>query len=306
MREIISIRAVDVIAGMVAVMLAAWPISAQELERNEHRPVISPDGTQIAFMSTSEATGGDWELFVMDMDGRNLRRLTDNLGWDGYAIWAPDGRSLLFDRSLSSDDENKAAHVLDLQGGAVTRLAQRDGWFSVSDWRGDHQVAFWEQESQRDLYLLDTHGTIIRRLTDTPEISEHDAQISPDGSMIAFASAPVGGGNTHLELLDLGSSERRVLRESAGRIYGVSWAPEGQRIAFTDAPGGDDDDADIFVITLDTGDTEALTSDDSWDHMPVWTRNGTAVVFTSYRSGEERIYLTHGIGTAMRLWAGDE
>ncbi|MEM8696837.1 MAG: hypothetical protein AAGE05_12525 [Pseudomonadota bacterium] len=288
--------------GFLAALMA---ITSAPAQRSEHRPVPSPDGSRIAFMSKSDATDGDWELFVMDRDGRNLRRLTDNPGWDGYAVWSPDGHSLTFDRSLTGDDDNKAAHLLDLASGSVTRLAEREGWFAISDWRGDYRVAFWERDGQRDLYLTNAEDIIVRQLTATPDTSEHDAQFSPDGRTIAFASGPIAGGGTFLELLDIESGDRRILRESAGRIYGPSWSPDGRRIAYTDAPGGADDDADIFVLTLETGAVEAMARDDGWDHMPVWTANGAAIVFTSYRSGEERMYVTYGPGTAMRLWAGD-
>jgi Tol biopolymer transport system component len=36
-------------------------------------------------------------------------------------------------------------------------------------------------------------------------------------------------------------------------MYGLSWSPDGSKIAFTDTPGGDEDDADIFIIEINTG-----------------------------------------------------
>jgi TolB protein len=286
-------------------LLAALATASLAQERSEHRPVLSPDETQIVFMSRSTEMGDDWELFLMDADGRNLRRLTDHLGWDGYATWSPDGRTLVFDRSLDGGNDNKALFRLDLESGEAERLYAHEGWVSASEWRGTELLGFWEHDGQRDIYAIGEDGTLLRQLTDTPDITESDAIYSRNAYAVYFVSAPAGGGATRLERLDLAGGARTTLRESTGRMYGLALSPDGSRIAFTDAPGGEDNNADIFVLDLETGAAEAMTTDDGWDHMPVWIAGGEAIMFTSYRSGTEHIYVTHGPGTAMRLWAGD-
>ena len=117
----------------------------------------------------------------------------------------------------------------------------------------------------------------------------------------------LGGSGSSLEILAIDTGERSIIHTSVGRIYGVAWSPDGSTIAFTDAPGGEDDDADIFLIDLATRDVKRLTDDPGWDHMPVWRPDGRAILFTSYRTGKERIYsldpMTHHV---TRLWAGDD
>ncbi len=273
--------------------------------RNEHRPVFSPNGQQLVFMSKSPVTNDDWELFLMDVDGRNLKRLTHHAGWDGYAVWNPDGTSIAFDRG-QPDSTKKTPHIMDLTSGETKPLGEYDGWLSINDWRENTFLAFWEKDGQRDLYLLDRNGKITDRLTNTPDISEHDAHFSPDGTTIAFASGPSqGDGQTSLEIIDLATRARTTVKSSIGRIYGIDWSPNGASIAFTDAPGGDDDDADIFIYDTDSAAVSRCTTDTSWDHMPEWTPGGTSLMFTSYRTGEERLYVASCKGTPPRVWAGD-
>lgn len=291
--------------GLCWVASATCTLGAASQEVSEHRPVYSPDGTTVVFMRQSAATEGDWELFIADAAGTSARRLTDHVGWDGYAVFSPMGDRFIFDRSTDGGQGNKQPHVLQLPSGRVSPLGSYDGWLSVSDWSAEHGLlAFWERDGQRDLFLLDARGVVARRLTDTPETSEHDAHFAPDGHAIVFASeAADGAGGSRLEVMSTGGGGRRVLVESVGRIYGAAWSPDGARIAFTDAP--DDDDADVFLIDVSSGQRDHLIDHPSWDHQPVWNAAGDALLFSSYRSGTERIYRLDLASSAVGLWASD-
>jgi Tol biopolymer transport system component len=59
-----------------------------------YSPAWSPDGTQIAYVATRD--GGNPEIYIMDADGSNRRRITRRVEWDLNPTWSPDGRSILF------------------------------------------------------------------------------------------------------------------------------------------------------------------------------------------------------------------
>ncbi|MEO0812689.1 MAG: hypothetical protein AAFY60_07485, partial [Myxococcota bacterium] len=56
-------------------------------EGNNESPTFSPDGNQIAFTSTRPPGGGK-KIYIMDMDGRNQRRVTKGAGYESPA-WGP-------------------------------------------------------------------------------------------------------------------------------------------------------------------------------------------------------------------------
>lgn len=60
---------------------------------HDQQPRWSPDGQRLAFISSR---GGSYNIYVMDADGRNLRRLTDHRGNDHDPTWLPDGQSMVF------------------------------------------------------------------------------------------------------------------------------------------------------------------------------------------------------------------
>ena len=257
---------------------------------SEHRPVCSPDGTRLVYMLQSERTDDDWELYQLVFSNQNRNRLTKHKGWDGYAVWSPDSRSIVFDREDEPDGQ-KQPWIMNLDDYSSRQLGSFAGWLSVSDWSGDNSLlAFHEIEGQRDLVLLDLDGNIVEKITNTSDHSEHDAHFSPDGTKIAYANGRIDGAKTSLELIDLNSGNKTILRKSIGRIYGLSWSPDGKRLAFVDAPGGEDDDADIFLYDFAEQSVQQVTNDPAWDHMPEFCSNNHTLFFTSYRSGEERIY----------------
>ena len=70
---------------------------------DDNIPFFSPDGLWIGFVSDRD---GDYDLWIMDVNGDNLRKLTsddsDTVGW--YA-WSPDGTRIAFDSNLDGDYE---------------------------------------------------------------------------------------------------------------------------------------------------------------------------------------------------------
>jgi len=59
-------------------------------------PAPSPDGTRIAFMSFDREGAGNWEIYLMNGDGSNIVRLTNNSANDGLPTWSPDGSTIAF------------------------------------------------------------------------------------------------------------------------------------------------------------------------------------------------------------------
>lgn len=81
-------------------------------------PIYSPDGERIVFESFRD---GNFEIYVMDADGTNQRRLTDNSLIDTDPSWSPDGERIIF---VSSRDGNEEIYVMDWDGKNVMRLTE--------------------------------------------------------------------------------------------------------------------------------------------------------------------------------------
>jgi Tol biopolymer transport system component len=117
-------------------------------------PAFSPDGKQIAFSSSRD---GDFEIYVMDADGGNVRRLTKSPGLDARPAWSPDGKRLAFTSNRSGHYE---VILMDADGANPRRLdtgAERD----------DH--AAWHPDGKQLLLVSERRGRSDLSLVAVPE-----------------------------------------------------------------------------------------------------------------------------------------
>ena len=74
-------------------------------------PVYSPNGELIAFVCGEVTSNGEenLEIYLMDKDGNNRRKITRNLGTDRYVGWSPDGKFLIY---TSSNPKSTAERLM--------------------------------------------------------------------------------------------------------------------------------------------------------------------------------------------------
>ncbi|MEM7343743.1 MAG: FHA domain-containing protein [Chloroflexota bacterium] len=84
-------------------------------------PALSPDGTQVVFMSLRE---NNWDVYLSDIDGGNLKRLTDDPANDGIPVWSPDGNAIAF---ASNRGGTWAIWVMTTEGDGKSQLFTMEG-----------------------------------------------------------------------------------------------------------------------------------------------------------------------------------
>ncbi len=114
-------------------------------------PAFSPDGHQIAFGSNRD---GDFEIYVMNTDGSNVRRLTKSPGLDMRPAWSPDGKQIAF---TSNRDGNYEVYVMNADGSKVRRVTNHPERDDCATWHPDGKrlALVSERDGRFDLYLID-------------------------------------------------------------------------------------------------------------------------------------------------------
>jgi len=94
-------------------------------------PRWSPDGTRVAFNRDPGNRNAD--IYVVDSDGANERRLTRNAAVDEFPVWSPQGDAIVF-WSLRFGDADLFILNLAQEGGSPSLLDRASGWDGPTDW----------------------------------------------------------------------------------------------------------------------------------------------------------------------------
>jgi Tol biopolymer transport system component len=235
-------------------------------------PALSPDGRQIAFLTARHDPNPHfpdlkYEICVVDVDGRNLRRLTDTGAAEDHPAWSPDGSKILFDADYDGDGYLEL-YSMSAAGTGVTRLTFNQANDQFGDWSPDgRHIAFSSDRSGNwDLYVMNADGSDQQPLTTSPDWELFPAW-SPDGSQIAFNGLRPGSRNTDVYLLNRDGSDLRRLTNTPGFDENPAWSPDGTQIAFQTARDGN---FEIYVMNPDGSDQHPLAAHPADELWPSW------------------------------------
>ena len=227
-------------------------------------PAVSPDGQKIVFLS--DRSGYDDIYLMSALDGRIMRRLIKGQRSADFESF----HSLRSSFSWSPDGE---------------------------------RIALVSKSKDRDVInIVNTaDGRRLRKFVLDFDMISYPA-FSPGGNLMAFAGA--AGGKPGIFTLDLKTSEVEALHIGALEYSGLSWSPDGSRMAFSAIEPGTVDSLsafarvdprrkpgrDIYLVRVDDGMTERLTWCRSEDVSPVWSPDGARIMFVSDRNGSYNLF----------------
>ncbi len=238
---------------------------------------------------------------------------TSDVGEQSQPAFSPDGRTIALVRT--AEDGSSRRICLKPIGQEVCRpLTDAPGeQFSPAWSPTGRQVAFLNRDGRRlDLLLANTTGDSTPQHVFSPE-EPSDWELgalswSPDGRSLVFPDHQAGSPSSAILLLDLAT--RRVRAISAppagweGDLNPV-FSPDGTRIAFTRA--SESAVRNLFWLSISDGSVHQLTHQAADINGLTWTRDGTALVFSSNRSGQFALWrIALDGGAADRLPVGTD
>lgn len=218
-------------------------------------PMPSPDGRWIVFQSDRD---GDFEIYVANRYGGQLRQLTHNTVLDRLAAWSPTGDAIIHSTDTRGD-QTFDLHLIDpIDGGAQPLYS--DGWrnsharFSPA---GKH-IVFTAGPSVRDantweIRLLDRETGDTTLLTSN-EARDASPSFSPDSRRILYVTT-VGGARA-LASMNLEGEDRRILYTGPGSVWSANYSPGGRFIVVTATVGGVDQ---LFLMDAQGGSAQQIT-----------------------------------------------
>ena len=172
--------------------------------RNIH-PYWSPKGDQIFFNSTRDNPSA-FEIYVMNVDGSNVRRITNSADDETCARLSPSGTQLVYLKNNEHGLDD--VFIMDLNTGQEQNITNTPTTYGWPCWLpGGNKILYSAREDGRyKLFVYDLQHKTNTRLTDPPAPSyDARASISSDGKKIVFNRQTDGPKNTiGIYVLNLG------------------------------------------------------------------------------------------------------
>lgn len=286
--------------------------------------VVQPiNSGKIAFASNRDGVA---QIYLMNQDGSNLIRLTNNAANNECPRWSPNNSRIVFQSDRDNVFSGSAdIYVMNADGSGQTRLTSDVFDDSTPVWSPDGtKIAFQSIRNgvNYQVYVMNADGSGQVNISNSA-VNDIQPSWSPDGTKIAFASDRDHAGFSSIYVMNAnGSNQTRLTFSGSGfRDEQPAWSPDGMKLAFTSTRDSvvetwqetDDDggiltrtatriNKEVYVMNADGSSALRLTNTLENDDSPAWSGDGTKIVYRSDREREccdpfEQIWIMNADGT---------
>jgi Tol biopolymer transport system component len=213
-----------------------------------NNPVFSHDGTKIAFISYRDSQS---ELYIMDANGNNQTRLTNNNDQERNIVFSPDDSKIVF---TSVGNGQSETFIINANGTNLINLT--NGNYGQTDnpqfSPGGQRIVFdHHTDDATNITIMNTDGTSAVNLT----THGSEGRFSPDETKIIFSSDDTGG----ISAINTNGTNLTPITNpsviSAGD-YEPIYSPNGEKIIFSSLRDGD---YELYVMNTDGTNQTRLT-----------------------------------------------
>jgi len=238
------------------------------------------------------------EIYIMDFDGKNIKRITNHSSIAFSPAWSPNGTKLGY--SVYARHRNNIRNIdfyeFDFVTNTINMVSNRKGINSGANYSPDGKNIALTMSflGNPELFLLNKEKNTATRLTKSMGF-DVDPSWSPDGKKLAFVTSR--SGKPMIYTMNKNGSQTKRLTY-AGRYNATpSWSPQNNKIAFAGWKTGK---FDIFIMNPDGSHIERLTKGQGNNEDPHFSPDGQFLVFSSNRTGTQNIYVMNIDGTFVK------
>ena len=231
----------------------------------DENPDVSPDGARVVW--ASDRDGGRLHLYTMNIDGTDVRQLTDS-GGEMSPRWSRDGSRIAYARAGSiyviASEGGEPRLVMDADGSGLCRAGAFPGGWSPDQTEIVYYTAITGGDAQICLTDLEDNVTV---LVSEPGVLNAEPTWSADGREIAYRSIREDG-NHEIFIYDTQTATSRNLTNHPDLDIEPNWSSDGQWIVFPSSRNNVF--FDIYLLSVDGSRVVQVTTHPDKDSEPVW------------------------------------
>ena len=173
----------------------------------DYSPNFSPDGKSVVFVGSVIIShdDADWEIFTVNIDGTNLKQLTNKNGSYSLPHYSPDGAIIIFSNNMTGYTK---LYTMDAEGNNIVQISDNSDWEDLDGTfspDGKKVVFQSDRSGNDDIWVMpvDNPAAAIN-LTNNPA-TDISPDWSPDGSTIVFASDRDKTGGSSFDIFTMDS-----------------------------------------------------------------------------------------------------
>ena len=274
MQKFTYLLVVIIVAGIsISLITPDRPVAGQTTDTTVYLPLLVykfPPITKIAFQTERD---GNREIYLIDSEGQNPTRLTNNTATDFQHSWSPDGKHLVY---ASNQDGNYEIYRVDVDGSNRLRLTNDSASDTSPSWSPDGQKIVFATtrhgSTNAEIYVMNSDGSNLVRLTDN-STNDGSPTWSPDGTKIAYVNGGV------LSIMDAdGSNPNPITSRPEVYVYEFQWSPNGNQIAFRGETSTFNQE--IYVVQVNGSGLTNLSQSTYADLYPRWSPDGFKLAYS--------------------------
>lgn len=168
----------------------------------------------------SSSRDGNSEIYVMNISGGNLRKLTTSFGIDVSPAFSPDGANIAF---VSDRGGSPQIYIMDSNGRGIRRLTFEGSYNTSPSWSPDGKWLAYvgQRDGKNQVFVIKSDSTGLRQLTISG--NNENPSFSPDGLFLAFDSDRDGKRGIYLMRVN-GEDQRRITPREI-KAMSPKWSP---------------------------------------------------------------------------------
>jgi TolB protein len=236
----------------------------------------SGDSTEVYY----RAGDNNIEIYLMNADGTNPRRVTNSQQDDFAPALSPDGKQIVFSASGT-------LALINADGSGMRLLSEVFG--VEPNWSPDgKQIVFSglsNDSSGRPLTIVNADGSGLKVISDPKGFYDGWASFSPDGKQIVFYSNRDGRGKIFVMNPD-GTNRRQLTTDEGDENY-PAWSPDGKQIIYVNRNA---DPFGIYTMNAD-GSNRTLVYEAAFPLKELSWSGDDRILFTSEEAGNSELYV---------------